>query len=117
VDVQHPTLTKIMIFLAHQDDTQNRHTAYTLSHSLVGPSTDPLTTSQGGDLMDIYKAEVKGDNHRAWGRDRPAFGKRSGKDRGGKSEKNRKRRDLKGDESSDQKKQREDEKKEDHDPK
>jgi len=100
---QCPILTKIMTFLARQDDTQNRHTAYTLSHSLVSPSPHPLTTSQGGDVMDIYKAEVKGGNRRAWGRDRPAFGKGSGKDRKG--------RELKGDE----KKQRGDEKKEDHD--
>jgi len=106
VGAQRPTLTKIMTFLARQDDTQNYHTAYTLSHSLVSPSSHPLTTSQGGDVIDIYKAEVKGSNHRAWGRDRPTFGKGSGKDRGSKSEKDMKGRELKGDE----KKQRGDEK-------
>jgi len=67
VDAQRLTLTKIMTFLAHQDDTQNRHTVYTISYSLVGrspygPSSYSLITSQGGDVMDIYKAEVKGGN-------------------------------------------------------
>jgi len=47
-----------MTFLAPQDDTQDRHTMYTLSHSMVSPSPHPLTTSQGGGVMDIYKTEV-----------------------------------------------------------
>lgn len=79
-----------MTFCAKMDDIHNRHTTIVLdSFTPTGTTTKPLTTSQGGDAMDIYAMNSGGrySNYRGRygtrGNDKGGRGYSGGRGRGG----------------------------------
>ncbi|KAI5782324.1 hypothetical protein DFH27DRAFT_637299 [Peziza echinospora] len=69
-----PTLSVVMNFCARMDDIHNRHSGATLSVNLnSGGSSNQLTTSQGGDKMDLCLANARSNNQSSNNRGRNGY--------------------------------------------
>ncbi|KAI5801384.1 hypothetical protein DFH27DRAFT_610730 [Peziza echinospora] len=84
-----PTLTKVMLFCAKLDDIHNRKSFLSVGSS--NQNSTPLTTTQGGDAMDIYVMQTRGGYRKEKDKRKSENSNPSGKSRGrsGDSEKDK----------------------------